>query len=197
MGVRWFAAMLAGALCWGTACGDGEPPLFDPMTFSGMNEGSIRHDCKESLQCLAQMGMELPDDPMGRCVEDSAKVLESSAEKRANFLRKYGRCMNYVVCDYYTCARSNVSGYGDTQRDKVMHDCQASIDCKVMQGAFTGDMATALEGCVASWMGTLDGYTMTQRQQYESVYASCMSFTGCQFASCFNNGMGMGMTTMP
>ena len=200
MSVRSFAAFAVVVLvfaCWGTACGDDKPPLFDPGTFTGMHQQEILKDCQESLQCRAQMGMELPEDPMNRCVQDSAERLEESTDRQDSFLRKFGRCSNYVVCDYYNCATSNVSGYGDTQIDKVTHDCNASIDCEVANGSFTGERTSALQGCVSSRTGTLDSFTQTQRQRYESVFATCMPLMGCMFTTCFNGGMGSGMATSP
>ena len=194
MGLRWFAAVaqlcVGVSVFWVSGCGDDKPPLFDPQTFSGMHQNEIMKDCRESLQCRAQMGMELPDNPMESCLEQSAERLESSGDIQQSFLRKYGRCSNYVVCEYYTCATSNVSGYGDTQRDKVTHDCNASIDCEAAQGRFTGDRPLALQGCVATRTGTLDSFTTSQRQRYESVYQTCMPLAGCMFTACFNNGMG-------
>jgi hypothetical protein len=199
MSVRWSVVALAVVFaCWASACGDDKPPLFDPGTFSGMHQDEILKDCKESLQCRAQMGMELPDSPMEQCVNDSAERLESSETIQESFLRKYGRCSNYVVCDYYTCATSNVSGYGDTQRDKVSHDCTATIECSRIQGTFTGDPQTALQGCVATRTGALDNFTLSQRQTYEATFRTCQPLTACQFTGCFNGGAGTGMAaTMP
>lgn len=197
MGVRWFAAVASVCVVLASGCGEEKPPLFDPSTFSGMHQQEIMKDCAESLQCRVQIGMELPDDPMKACLEQSAERLESSSDIQQTFLRKFGRCMSYVVCDYYNCATSNVSGYGDTQIDKVTHDCNASIDCEVANGSFTGERTSALQGCVSSRTGTLDSFTQTQRQRYESVFATCMPLMGCMFTTCFNGGMGSGMATSP
>ena len=187
-----FAAVVLMFACWGTACGDDKPPLFDPGTFTGMHQQEILKDCQESLQCRAQMGMELPEDPMNQCVMDSAERLEESTDRQESFLRKFGRCSNYVVCDYYTCATSNVSGYGDTQRDKVAKDCQATIDCSKTQGTFTGDPATALQGCIATRTGALDNFTLSQRQTYEATFLMCQPLDACLFTNCFNGGAGSG-----
>jgi hypothetical protein len=192
MGRRWSLGLVSAlGLCLTGlgACGAEEAPLFDPGTFSGMHEAEIQKDCKESLQCMAQNSLELPDDPVNKCLHDSAAALEMSEERQMNFLRKYGRCSAYVVCDYYTCATSNVTGYGDSQKEKVTHDCQATIDCSLMQGTFTGEEASALQGCVATRTGMLDNYTPTQRSQYEGKYGMCSAMTGCQFTGCFGNGL--------
>jgi hypothetical protein len=189
MGVRRFAATLVLALCWGTACGQEKPPLYDPGTFSGMNEDAIRKDCQESLQCLAQMSVELPQDPMGECLRDSGEELENNSAKRDSFLRKFGRCMSFVVCDYYNCTLTDATGYGDTQLPQVMHQCQASIDCRLSMGTFTGERELAMTGCVATRTGTLNGFSIEQRQSYEAVYRSCMTFAGCEFTNCFDNAM--------
>jgi hypothetical protein len=194
MGVRWFAVVTAVCACLSATagCGEDEKPLFDPGTFTGMHEAEIRNDCKQSLQCRAQMGQEVPsEDPIGQCLHDSAERIESSTDIQDSFLRKYGRCMNYVVCDYYACATSNVTGYGDTQKDKVVHSCQAEIDCAVMQGTFTGMRDKAMNSCVFTKTGGLDNFTQMQRMQYEATYAGCAALTGCMFTSCFNNGMGV------
>jgi hypothetical protein len=89
----------------------GTPQPFAPGTFSAEHEAEIRKDCNETLQCLAQQGQQLPDDPMEQCLIDSATVLdEGGAERQANFLSRFNRCSQYVVCDYYNCATSNAGG---------------------------------------------------------------------------------------
>lgn len=194
MGVRsrtgWSSAVLALAAWVGSSsCGGADKPLFDPGTFSGQHEAEIRKDCMESLQCAAQRGMELPPDPMDKCVTESAQRLEDMEDKQESFLRNIGRCGNFVVCAYYDCATSNASGFSDTQRDKVTHDCQASLDCQAEQGHPVDDPASALRGCVSIRAGSLDGYTAAQQQMYVATFANCQTLGGCQFTGCFGNGL--------
>lgn len=194
MGRRWSLGLVSAlCLCLAAlgACAVEEAPLFDPGTFSGMHEAEIQKDCKESLQCMAQNSLELPDDPVNKCLHDSAERLEMSEDNQMNFLRKYACCSAFVVCDYYNCTKSCVSSYGDSQRDKVTHDCQATIDCSLMQGTFTGEEATAVQGCIATHTGLLNSFTTSQRGQYESKYGMCAMMTGCQFTGCFGNGLTM------
>jgi hypothetical protein len=195
MGVRWFAAIAWVSVLWASGCGEDKPPLFDPSTFSGMHQAEIMKDCAESLQCRVQIGMELPDNPMQTCLEQTAERLESSGDIQQSFLRNFGRCSNFVVCDYYNCAISDASGYGDTQRDKVSYDCNASIDCDATTGKFTGDKNVALPSCIAIRTGALDTLSQPQRQSYEATFAMCSMLQGCEFTNCFSRAMSSGMTT--
>jgi hypothetical protein len=167
----------------------GGPKPFDPGTFSGEHEAEIRKDCNETIQCQAQQGRELPDDPLETCLNAGAEILDRETERQASFLAKVARCESFVVCDYLNCVSMNAAGWGDSQRAKVTHDCEAHIECLMDQGTFTGDRTAALQGCVATRTGVLDAFNAMQRQQYEDRYASCMDLTGCEFTACFKNGM--------
>jgi len=196
MGVRWFAAMLAVCVSGATACGAEEKPLFDKNSFTGMNQSSIEYDCMETLQCSAQTGRLGENETVAKCMEASASLLQNDKGRQMSFLRKFGRCMAFRVCDYFTCTQQNpLATYADMQRPKVEYNCQAEIDCRLSMNTFTGERASALEGCVQSWSGVLDGLSPDNRLRFEQVFSSCMSLTGCQFGSCFNRGMGM--TAMP
>jgi hypothetical protein len=65
------------------------------------------------------------------------------------------------------------------------------IDCSLMQGTFTGEQNSALQGCIATRTGILDNFNPSQRTQYESKYGMCSAMTGCQFTGCFGNGLTM------
>ena len=84
---------------------------FASGSFSAEHMAEIQKDCQETLQCLAQMGQELPDDPMQQCLQDSAMVLDQRGESlQTSFLTKFERCSELIVCDYYNCVTSTAGG---------------------------------------------------------------------------------------
>jgi hypothetical protein len=194
MAVRWFGAMLAVCVFGAAACGADEKPLFDEGSFTGINEAAIEYDCMETLQCKAQTETLSEGNTVASCKEGSAKVLQTDEAKQMSFLRKFGRCMAFSVCSYFNCTQENPNAsYADMQRPKLEHTCQAEIDCRVTMGTFTGERASALQGCIQLWSGMLDNLAPDSRLRFETAHTQCMALTGCQYASCFNNGVGTAM----
>jgi hypothetical protein len=94
----------------GSAAGAGAPQPFDPGTFSGDHEAEIRKDCNDTIQCQAQQGRQLPDDPLETCLNASAEILDRDSQRQASFLAKVARCETFVVCDYLNCVSTNTGG---------------------------------------------------------------------------------------
>jgi hypothetical protein len=97
----------------GSAADSGRPatPQVDAATatgsFSAAHPKEIELDCTNTLQCSAQMGLELPSDPIGSCKRDSGERLDASPSLQERFLLLFARCSNFVVCDYVNCVQGS------------------------------------------------------------------------------------------
>jgi hypothetical protein len=174
-----------GSLALG-ACGDPEPELLDPSTFSGMNEDKIRFDCQHTVQCASQRGEQLPEDPVNSCVRATARLLETNPGEQMLYLSNISRCQGYVVCDYNDCALLDVQGgYGQSQIEKVRYKCHQDVECRRVTGATVTDPMMELDSCIANNVGLLDRFTAAQRTQYEAAFTSCTGRVACDFGTCF------------
>lgn len=163
--------------------GDGGTPGFDPASFSGMHLAEITDDCNKTIQCKAQRGEPLPsEDPIGVCVEQSARVLDSQPASQAAFLQDYARCRAFPVCDYVNCAQSGGNSYGDTQRDKIQQACAAEVECNLVRNT-PGDSSQV---CEEKKVNLLNSYVPTQRDRWEASFEACKGEFGCGFVDCFD-----------
>jgi len=177
------ALWLAAAQTLVLSCGGGGNSAVD--NFSSTYATEISEDCRQSVQCLAQRGQTTGPDPVQNCPKDTGAMLDGNAAAQMAFLTNYERCRQYVVCDYFDCATSGVSSYGDTQIDKVSRNCQEDIDCQIMRGTFQGDQTSALANCIAINLGTIEAFSPDQRRNYESTYETCAMMNACDFTNCF------------
>lgn len=172
----------------GFGCGGGGD---GNMNFSQDYAAEIRKDCNESVNCFLQRDEQVEDDPFNECIKDSSNKLDGDAEQQEAFLTNFGRCSNFIVCDYYECATSGASGYGDSQLQRVQYRCQAESECRAAGGMPDADPAYAVNSCVAIRKGELDTLIATQRTAWEQSFLRCSMVVGCEFVNCFSAAMAM------
>lgn len=148
-------------------------------------EGQIEYDCKHSIDCKVLQGTVLPRAAMMQeCLNGGISALSISTVARAQFLASFGRCSRLSGCDYDTCAKAGVTGFGEMQRASVTYNCQQTMDCKAARGmpVCLGDQA--LVDCASFTVGQLNNMTPAEQQNYVSASARCASLTGCAFVDC-------------
>lgn len=185
---QWFwVALWVWALGNIGGCGgeDERSPL-DPSTFAGMNADKVSYDCQHTVQCSAQRGEELVENPVDTCIEETARLLESNPDMRTLYLSNVNRCQARVVCDYKDCAVQDTQGsYGQLQVAKVTYDCQQDVECRRITNMVVSDPTMELQSCIGNNTGLLDTYTTEQRAQYEADFAACTGRVACDFTACF------------
>lgn len=180
----WYAVLCVSSVSW-VACGEEARDPLDPSSFAGMNAEKVNYDCQHTIQCNAQLGEELAADPIDTCIVDTARLLESRPELHMQYLSNVTRCQNRVVCDYKTCALTDVQGtYGQLQIEKVTYSCQQHVECRRQLGMAT-DITMELNSCIGSNVGYLDTFTPDQRTQYETGFTTCNGLVACEFTNCF------------
>lgn len=180
----WYAVLCVSSVC-SVACGAETHDPLDPSTFAGMNADKVSYDCQHTIQCNAQLGEELVQNPIDTCIADTAKLLQNHPEIHTTYLSNVSRCQNRVVCDYKQCALADTQGtYGQTQIDKLTYNCQQDVECRRQLGMLT-DPVMELDSCIGNNIGYLDTFTPEQRTQFESSYAACTGLVACDFANCF------------
>jgi len=178
---------LAVFLAW-FGCGGGDG---GNANFSKDYAAEISKDCKESVNCFLQRDEQVEADPFNECIKDTSKALDADADLQDTFLTNYGRCSNFIVCDYYECATSGATGYGDSQIQRVQYRCQSESDCRAASGMGDPDPGYAINSCVAIRKGELDTLIATQRTAWEQSFLRCSTVTGCDFVNCFAAAMAM------
>lgn len=159
--------------------------VLGPDSFGGMHVDDITYDCQQTVECQAQRGVSLPDDPVDDCVKATARLLGTGIERQQKFLANFARCRAQVVCAYYDCALADASGYGETQRPRIERDCMESMECQMDSGISVG--ADAFATCVASSITAVDVLPNDRRLQFETAFDTCsnMNAHGCAWVNCF------------
>ena len=152
--------------------------------FSKEYAHEIAQDCSESVKCYLQNDKQLEDDPFNECIKDSSDKLNSDPAAQEKFLTSFGRCKQFIVCDYYTCASSGATGYGESQALRVRQRCQAESDCRGMTGNPDADPANAVNSCTWSRTGELEPLNAQQRQAWETTFLRCSMLSACDFVNC-------------
>lgn len=168
----------------GSSGGAGSDSTDEP-SFSEQHAAEIQKDCSESVNCLLQRDEQLEQNPFEECIADSSDALDGDERRQAAFLTNYERCKAYVVCDYYDCALSGVSGYGASQAPAVRMKCDADSACRAESGTPDPDPVYAVDACVAIVTGELDAYTESERTRWETALVTCSTLTSCDYVSCF------------
>ena len=168
-------------------CGDDSGNVaLDPNSWSGMHVNEIQKDCTETVQCMNQMGQPLIDDPVNSCVEATAKLLESSTDKQAEFVSNNSRCAQFVVCQYLDCVITDAtSTYGDMQQALIAQDCSAEVECQTVMGTPPADPNGAINTCIATNINVLNNFNPDMRFAYENSFATCSMLAACDFVNCF------------
>jgi hypothetical protein len=186
---QWSGRAVVGLCTLGAlvaACGEDEPGIFDPDSFSGMHEDEIVADCKHTVDCINQRqgASALPDDPYNTCQHDTAHRLESMPDQQTQFVHNFSRCAAFVSCEYYNCAITDAVGFGQSQMMSVSNSCEQLVSCRVTMGQSSGDPSSELANCVDSYIRELDALSSTAQQQYVNAYRGCSTLAGCDFTSC-------------
>ena len=182
---------LAQASVWGcalallasTGCGgDDSGGVFDPDNFAGMYMPEVMYDCEQTVQCKAQQGGSLLDNPIVNCSLETGELLNGSGDRQDKFLANYGRCSAFVVCDYVNCANAEGASYGDTKRPEIGSFCAAQVECNLVRG--TGGDTQNL--CVERKVNELNSFILAVRDMWDSSFAACSGMAGCTFTECFD-----------
>jgi hypothetical protein len=184
---QWvWVALWVCALGVGGCGGDEDKSALDPSTFAGMNADKLQYDCQHTIQCAAQRGEELVQNPVDTCIQETAKLLEAHPEIRTQYLSNVNRCQSRVVCDYKDCAITDAAGsYGQMQVDKITYKCQQYVECRRVNNMLQSDAATEVQTCIGTNIGYVDTFTTDQRAQFEANYATCTGRVACDFTTCF------------
>jgi hypothetical protein len=170
----------------GFGCGGGDG---GNANFSKDYAAEIGKDCKETVNCALQRDEQVENDPFNECLKDTSHLLDGDAELQEQFLTNYGRCSQFIVCDYFECATSGASGYGDSQVQRVQYRCQSESDCRAAMGNPDPDPMYAVNSCIAIRKGELDTLIVNQRSAWEEDFLRCSTVTGCEFVNCFAAAM--------
>lgn len=150
-----------------------------------MHEAEIVFDCKQTVDCLNQMGEPLPEDPFVNCQQTSAEMLDADSQRQNTFLLKVSNCANFVACDYYFCARAEPVNFGEMQKANIMYDCAQQIQCMVDQGTVVNDYNMALSSCVDTNIMLLNQATADVQNSYRQAFPTCQTLASCEFINCF------------
>jgi hypothetical protein len=168
------------------ACGSEPKDELANDTWAGMNQEKLAYDCRQVVACNE---MRMTDTVGGYddCVETNAKNLNAQADGQARFLTKYSRCSLHTSCDYTMCVSVDpVSSYGMSQIDKLNYVCQAKAQCGMEMGnPVNGDANVAVANCAGVYVGTLDTWSLDQRNQFVDTFNGCSTLASCQFLACF------------
>ena len=176
-------AILASCLLLTISCGGGG----SGEGFVTERSADIMYDCMQTIICEIQRNTpRLGNDPVADCVDFATELLKEDEMVRLSFDGNFGRCANLMSCLYLDCVVGEGDGrtYGEMQIDKIIHDCQSTITCDLMEGRLVGEFPE--RDCKVINVKKLNNnFDQPTRVAYETQYAQCEALFGCEFVTCF------------
>jgi hypothetical protein len=181
-------ACLLIALAASSACSDAEelPPYLAANTYAGQHRADVEYNCSQAHACAELQMRGLEDNAFEQCVAMLATSLNTAdGMSQLSWLVKVNRCKAPEPCRYNTCVTEGGIGFGEIQIAKVMHSCNARVQCALETGSLAGDATATYNQCLLQRILALDAYGTDAQAAYQNAYWPCSTLQSCQFTSCF------------